>query len=59
MNEMLGVLFQSRLNHNIREEKGYSYGVELGLRVRSRTGCVPRRRRHRDGEERQRARSNS
>jgi predicted Zn-dependent peptidase len=27
MNEMLGVLFQSRLNHNIREEKGYSYGV--------------------------------
>ena len=27
MNEMLGVLFQSRLNHNIREMKGYSYGV--------------------------------
>ncbi len=27
MNEMLGVLFQSRLNHNIREEKAYSYGV--------------------------------
>ena len=27
MNEMLGVLFQSRLNHNIREVKGYSYGV--------------------------------
>lgn len=27
MNEMLGVLFQSRLNRNIREEKGYSYGV--------------------------------
>src|SRR6185369_7458217 len=24
---MLGVLFQSRLNHNIREVKGYSYGV--------------------------------
>jgi zinc protease len=27
MNAMLGELFQSRLNHNIREEKGYSYGV--------------------------------
>ena len=27
MNEMLGVLFQSRLNRDIREEKGYSYGV--------------------------------
>jgi predicted Zn-dependent peptidase len=27
MNEMLGVLFQSRLNRNIREDKGYSYGV--------------------------------
>jgi zinc protease len=27
MNELLGGLFQSRLNHNIREEKGYSYGV--------------------------------
>lgn len=30
MNEMLGVLFQSRLNHNIREVKGYSYGVFSG-----------------------------
>lgn len=27
MNALLGELFQSRLNHNIREEKGYSYGV--------------------------------
>jgi len=27
MNTILGGLFQSRLNHNIREEKGYSYGV--------------------------------
>jgi zinc protease len=27
MNNILGQLFQSRLNHNIREEKGYSYGV--------------------------------
>jgi len=27
MNMLLGGLFQSRLNHNIREDKGYSYGV--------------------------------
>ena len=27
MNTLLGGLFQSRLNHNIREVKGYSYGV--------------------------------
>lgn len=27
MNTILGGLFQSRLNHDIREEKGYSYGV--------------------------------
>ena len=28
MNTMLGGMFQSRLNANIREEKGYSYGVQ-------------------------------
>lgn len=27
MNTMLGGLFQSRLNANIREENGFSYGV--------------------------------
>lgn len=27
MNELFGVLFQSRLNHDIREVKGWSYGV--------------------------------
>lgn len=27
MNTIVGTLFQSRLNHNIREEKGWSYGV--------------------------------
>jgi zinc protease len=27
MNNLLGGLFQSRLNHDIREVKGYSYGV--------------------------------
>jgi zinc protease len=27
MNNILGVLFQSRINHNIREVKGYSYGA--------------------------------
>ena len=31
MNEMFGELFQSRLNHNIREVKGYSYGVSSGF----------------------------
>jgi zinc protease len=31
MNNILGVLFQSRLNHNIREVKGYSYGVGSGF----------------------------
>jgi predicted Zn-dependent peptidase len=33
MNTILGGMFQSRLNANIREEKGYSYGV-VGLRIR-------------------------
>jgi predicted Zn-dependent peptidase len=31
MNTMLGGLFQSRLNANIREEKGFSYGVRSGF----------------------------
>jgi zinc protease len=31
MNMILGGLFQSRLDHNIREEKGYSYGVSSGF----------------------------
>ena len=31
MNTMLGGMFQSRLNANIREEKGYSYGVTSGF----------------------------
>jgi len=31
LNNMLGGLFQSRLNHNIREVKGYSYGVGSGF----------------------------
>jgi zinc protease len=31
MNTMLGGMFQSRLNANIREEKGYSYGVDSGF----------------------------
>ena len=52
MNTILGGMFQSRLNANIREEKGYSYGVNSSFRVRQRTGCLSCRRRHRDGEER-------
>jgi predicted Zn-dependent peptidase len=31
MNTILGGMFQSRLNANIREEKGYSYGVGSGF----------------------------
>jgi hypothetical protein len=31
MNNILGGLFQSRLNHDIREVKGYSYGVGSGF----------------------------
>jgi zinc protease len=31
MNTMLGGMFQSRLNANIREDKGYSYGVRSGF----------------------------
>ncbi len=31
MNTILGGLFQSRLNHDIREVKGYSYGVRSGF----------------------------
>ena len=52
MNTMLGGMFQSRLNANIREEKGYSYGVDLELRVRQGSGRVPHRRRHRHRQER-------
>lgn len=31
LNTMLGGMFQSRLNANIREQKGYSYGVNSGF----------------------------
>jgi predicted Zn-dependent peptidase len=31
MNQILGGLFQSRINHNIREVKGYSYGAGSGF----------------------------
>lgn len=31
MNQLLGGMFQSRLNHDIREERGYSYGVGSGF----------------------------
>lgn len=31
MNQLLGGMFQSRLNHDIREVKGYSYGVNSGF----------------------------
>ncbi len=31
MNQLLGGMFQSRLNHDIREVRGYSYGVGSGF----------------------------
>lgn len=31
MNQLLGGMFQSRLNHDIREMRGYSYGVGSGF----------------------------
>ena len=46
MNTMLGGLFQSRLNANIREEKGLSYGVNSSFAFGRGPGAVPRRRRH-------------
>ena len=54
MNTILGGMFQSRLNANIREEKGYSYGVNSGFGYGKGPGAVPCRRRHRHGEERRR-----
>ena len=38
-------MFQSRLQHNIREEKGYSYGVNSSFAYGKGPGRVPRRRR--------------
>ncbi len=37
-NNVLGGLFGSRLNMNLREEKGYSYGVSSGARLGRTTG---------------------
>lgn len=37
-NNVLGGLFGSRLNMNLREEKGYSYGVSSGARMGRTTG---------------------
>ena len=52
MNTILGGMFQSRLNANIREEKGYSYGVSSSFGYGKGPGAVPHRRRHRHREER-------
>ncbi|HEV8148848.1 MAG TPA: pitrilysin family protein [Gemmatimonadales bacterium] len=40
MNNLLGGLFQSRLNHNIREVKGYSYGVSSSFAFGRGPGAV-------------------
>ena len=56
MNTILGGMFQSRLNANIREDKGYSYGVRSEFGYGKGPGRLPHRRRHRHREERRRAR---
>ncbi len=56
MNTMLGGMFQSRLNANIREEKGYSYGVSSSFALWQRSRPLPYRRRHRRRQDRRRAR---
>jgi zinc protease len=38
MNGALGGMFSSRLNNNLREEKGYTYGVHSGFRYRRLPG---------------------
>lgn len=40
MNAILGGMFQSRLNSNIREAKGYSYGFGSGIGWRSGPGSL-------------------
>ena len=55
MNTILGGIFQSRLQHNIREEKGYSYGVNSRFAYGKGPGRVPWRRIDDDREDRQRA----
>ena len=49
MNKALGGLFSSRINMNLREEHGYTYGAQLAVRVPPDGRAVPRaiRRPHR------------
>jgi zinc protease len=54
MNMALGGLFSSRINMNLREAKGYSYGTNSQFtfrrsagRSRSQAACAPTRPRHR------------
>ena len=49
MGAILGGLFNSRLNMNLREEKGYTYGASAGFDLRRARGPVrrARRRQHR------------
>ncbi len=49
-NTNFGGNFTSRINMNLREEKGWSYGVSSGGRRRTRTADVPH---HRAGADRQ------
>ena len=44
MNIALGGLFSSRINMNLREEHGYTYGASLAVHVPPRGRSVPGRR---------------
>ena len=48
MNTILGGLFTSRINLNLREDKGYTYGAFSAVRGAPRARAVLRRRRHPD-----------
>jgi predicted Zn-dependent peptidase len=48
LNTILGGSFTSRLNQNLRERNGYTYGASSGFDMRTSAGPYPRRRRRAD-----------
>ena len=55
LNTILGGSFTSRLNQNLREEHGYSYGASSRFDMRLSAGPVPGRRRRADRQDRRSA----
>ena len=51
MNTMLGGSFTSRLNQNLREEHGYTYGASSSFDMRATPGPFVARRRRADGQD--------